>query len=316
MNDLRWNAQELIGTDSIARPQGVNMHVLYHCRLQDVRPFVFKRGWYWEGLPCVLVLRPHEGTLRCHLVLAVHSSGDHAAPRPIWARKSCAGEVPTRPKLILLPEATVRDEYCHWLPSLHLQDRLGTSQDSVHEGQHDVHPYYCGINHQVETYTGDGNLNQRTSDKPANYVRSKFEHVITDWNNSCFLTVHQHPKHKFFRLFHSVGSNFGLKAWCLVKCIWVPFHNHCLHMEIGIMIVPLMIAGVNKASLEAPDEGFDSSKGSQKTLALCVRAFPASTMLSSQCSSCNRYMTNFNAFRLAQMATILQSTFSKLFSCI
>ena len=115
------------------------------CRLQDVCPFIFKRGWYWEGLACVLVLRRDERTLRCHLVLAVHSSGDHAAPRPIRTEQPCAGDVPTRSRLVLLPEATVRDEHRHGMPSVHLQDRFGSAQDFVHEGQHDVHPDYCGI---------------------------------------------------------------------------------------------------------------------------------------------------------------------------
>ena len=122
------------------------------CRLQDVCPFVFKRGWYWEGLACVLVLCPDERTLRCHLVLAVYSSCDHAAPRPVRTRQSCSGEVPTRPKLVLLPEATVRNEYRHGLPSVYLQDGLRSAQDFVHEGQHNVHPDHCGI----EKYVSQG----------------------------------------------------------------------------------------------------------------------------------------------------------------
>ena len=151
------------------------------CRLQDVRPFVFKRGWDWERFACVTVLCSDERTLRPHLVLAVHSSCDHVAPRSIRTRKSCAGEVPARPKLILLSEATVRDEYCHWLPSVHLQDGLGTSQDFVHEGQHDVHPDYCGIARHVVSYEDNSNDDNNNNDNNNDNDTGNIMIIITWW---------------------------------------------------------------------------------------------------------------------------------------
>ena len=215
ISDVRWNAQELVGTDGIMRPQGVNMHVLYHCRLQDVRPFVFKRGWYWEGLPCVLVLRPHEGTLRCHLVLAIHSSGDHAAPRPIRTEQPCAREVPARPKLVLLPEATVRNEYRHRLPSLHLQDRLGSAQDSVHEGQHNVHPDHCGIKSSLKCPVYKDTLWNVLYQLFCNCsYHSGISRVSTsDYQNVC---------ERFSPFGTSKISVFGLPIGCLMELFGVP----------------------------------------------------------------------------------------------
>ena len=195
-----------------------------NCRLQDVRPFVFKRGWYWEGLPCVLVLRSDERTFRCHLVLAVHSSGDHAAPRPIRTEQPCTGEVPARSKLILLPEATIRDEYCHWLPSVHLQDGLGSAQDFVHEGQHDVHPDYCGI--------GRSPNGVWRSTSPIWIVVCLLFQLSAIFKFTCFrniadnssdhTTKHQNVMKKFSKLVTSKVSVFGLPIWCLMREVGMP----------------------------------------------------------------------------------------------
>ena len=124
-------------------------------RLQDVCPSVSERGRHWQRQPCVPILRADERTFRSHPILAVHPSSDHVVVGPVGGRQPCPRKVQARPEFFFFSTAPLRDEHRHWLPSLHLQERPGTSQDAIHEGKYHVHSDHCRMTSRV----GNSELN-------------------------------------------------------------------------------------------------------------------------------------------------------------
>ena len=134
-------------------------------------PFVSEWGWNWQRQPYVPILRADERPFRCHPVLAIHPSSNHVVVGPVRGRQPCPRKVQARPQFFFFSTAPLRDEHRHWLPSLHLQERPGTSQDAIHEGKYHVHSDHCRITlrvgnseHNALLIPGDSHLWRLCSD--------------------------------------------------------------------------------------------------------------------------------------------------------